>query len=370
MKLFISTLKIQYRQADLETRVLMTSLLSGMFICFTSAILNYAIHLDNWAILTPLLMGLAYTYFIHEVVLKNRYKFAAYGSLIMLTTILFPIMWFSNAGIKGSIPFFYVFMIFLTAVVLNNYAYRWIVFLQLSVLSGLIYIDYNYSSIILPYASPETHLIDMTVSLFIIIGFIYGLLRYIMREYHQSIVELKEAHTELEVINRYLKHSSITDELTTLHNRRYIMELLSKGLEGTTVTPSTLIMIDIDYFKSINDEFGHSTGDLVLKTISDLFKEHLPPGGHLGRIGGEEFLIFIESLTEDACIEIAEGLRTAVENYDFGIKDLSVTISAGIYTPTQQDTVETTLKHVDTALYAAKNAGRNQTSTYKTPYSS
>ncbi len=370
MKLFISTLKKQYRQANLETRVLITSMVSGLFLCFFSTILNYVIGLGNLATLTPFVMGLGYTYFIREVVMKDRYEFAAYGSLIMLTLFIFPTIWMSNAGIRGSIPFYYVFMIFLSAVVLNNLKYKWIFLLQLGVLGVLIFIDNAMPLMIAPYSSATAQMIDMTLSLFIIIGLVYVLLRYIMKEYHQTIVELQEAHTELEVINRYLKHSSVTDELTALHNRRYIMEQLSKGLEGSTFTPSTLIMIDIDHFKSINDKFGHNTGDLVLKTISDLFKENLSIGSHLARIGGEEFLIYMEGLTESACIEIAEGLRTAVEKYDFGIKGLSVTISAGIYTPTNQDTVETSLKHVDTALYTAKNEGRNQISIYKTSYSS
>jgi diguanylate cyclase (GGDEF)-like protein len=341
---------------------------SGLFLCLFATFLNIAIHLNNIAIIATIVMGLGYMFFIYKAVIKDQYKVAAYGSILMTTLIIFPTLWFNNNGITGSIPYYYIFMVFLSAVVLHRLSFKWILLVQLSVISVLALTELHRPQLVVPYTSAQNQFIDLIFTIVAIITVLFLMVQYIMKEYHSSIAELKRVQAELELINQSLQHSSITDELTNLYNRRYMMERL-EDLVGHHHEEAALIMIDIDYFKSINDEYGHPVGDQVLKTVGNLLKNELPPSGEIARIGGEEFLIV---LTDDAAQNhkhLAQEMRKGVQTIVWDIPQLSITISCGTYRMTEHDTRESALKHVDLALYNSKKSGRNTVSTYKTPYS-
>lgn len=361
MRLILKNLREHFNSSNLESKILVVSMLSGMLICFASSIINFAIGMEFLTKIIPIIMGIFYIFFIYDVVIRKNFKFSAYGSLLLLTIFVFPTLWITGGGLTGSIPYFYIFMIFLTAVVLNRLPYKIIIFIQIAVVLILIYIEFKNPKLIVPYMSHSSQIIDMGYSLVIIIVLVFLLIRYIMKKYNESILELKTTQAQLEKTNEILHHSSITDPLTALHNRRYIKDKLIQIIEGNEYYSSSVIMIDIDYFKSINDGFGHDIGDLVLKKISVLFRNNTPNESHIARIGGEEFLIVIENTDLQTSIDIAENI---VESYDWNIDTLSVTISAGICTFTKDDSLENIFRRADQALYNSKNTGRNKVSFY------
>lgn len=357
-------MKHTFTQLNLESRILIISMLTGTLICFASAVGNFFLGLGVVAILIPFSMGALYIYFLHNILIKNNYAFAAYGSLLMLTCLVFPLLWLVHEGLFGSIPYFYVFMIFLTAVVLNKLRYKEMIGLQISVVFFLILIERQYPHLIIKYDSELVKTIDVGSSLIVVILLVFFMMVYIMKVYHQNIVQLESIRDELTQANASLHIHSITDELTSLYNRRFIMNRLSEICELDDTLNTSVIMLDIDHFKNINDTFGHSTGDDVLRRISSLLKTIIKCDHHVSRLGGEEFLIIVKSDSHHIPFKIAEEIRQAIESLNWKNSKLTVTISAGVYTLNNDNDIESILHCVDSALYLAKNSGRNKTCSY------
>jgi diguanylate cyclase (GGDEF)-like protein len=125
--------------------------------------------------------------------------------------------------------------------------------------------------------------------------------------------------------------------------------------------PYSLIMVDVDHFKLVNDRYGHHIGDVVLQRVAELFKEAVRDhhGAIAGRWGGEEFFLVLPEIGSDDAMELAEGLRKNVERQDF-TEVGKVTISLGVITPPEGMDPRSIFSDVDDALYKAKEGGRNR----------
>ena len=173
--------------------------------------------------------------------------------------------------------------------------------------------------------------------------------------------------TERKRLEDKLLHLATTDELTGLHNRRYFLQLAEQNLNRSRRynEPFTLLMCDIDFFKHINDTFGHATGDMVLQRVSQTIKDSLRDSDIAGRIGGEEFaIVLVQTPIDTNGYEVAERLRLAIESTVIVLDDgqeVPLTISIGAVEPIYpHDTLPTLLQRADQLLYKAKRNGRNQ----------
>ena len=165
--------------------------------------------------------------------------------------------------------------------------------------------------------------------------------------------------TILNRINTYhnIKHTASTDALTGMNNRTYFETLINKQINNSRNEnqPTTLIMFDIDNFKTYNDTKGHAAGDTILKELGKLITAQTPKQYTSCRYGGEEFMIFLPQTKNDCAIEYAENLRTTIQ------KNLYITISIGIATCLNSTADSQTLtQEADNALYKAKNTGKNK----------
>ncbi|MDO9529436.1 MAG: diguanylate cyclase [Syntrophales bacterium] len=186
-------------------------------------------------------------------------------------------------------------------------------------------------------------------------------------EVGQRIVDLERALNES---NRKLHQMAVTDSLTGIFNRRAILERLGDELSraGREKIPLCLIMLDIDHFKRVNDEYGHIVGDNVLVEVVNRVKSQLRSYDIMGRYGGEEFLLGVPGANPEAGRKIAEKLRTCICERPFEIDDkrLNVSISLGVTSivPSRDgntnDFIEVMIKTADDALYKAKETGRNR----------
>lgn len=163
-----------------------------------------------------------------------------------------------------------------------------------------------------------------------------------------------------------VKHLAITDALTGINNRRYFLELSEKEFANAKKykKPLCAAMIDVDYFKRINDTYGHGIGDMILKGIVQVLKEKARSEDIIGRYGGEEFFITFIGLNLEEAYDICESIRTAVENKKFIINNevLKVTISIGLKELKEDyKDIKELLEEADKALYNAKESGRNKT---------
>lgn len=178
--------------------------------------------------------------------------------------------------------------------------------------------------------------------------------------------DLAERERDLAEANNRLLAASRTDPLTGLNNRRFLEERLQEMWNHSQRLhePLSLVMCDIDHFKSVNDKHGHQAGDMVLKQFSDLLQDAAREIDHVGRYGGEEFLLILPGTVLDAAVTFAERVRHDVEQHTFTYEGgtLRRTMSCGVAAwphprITHQDTL---IKAADDALYVAKETGRNR----------
>jgi len=166
--------------------------------------------------------------------------------------------------------------------------------------------------------------------------------------------QIKKQHEELSRL-------AAIDPLTNINNRRVFVERIreSVAMRKRHHEINSLITIDIDFFKKVNDTFGHAKGDEVLVNLANLLRARLREGDSAFRIGGEEFAVLLQSTNATDAMNLAEELRAQVENYAL-LAEYPLTISLGVAECTENDSEATWLKRTDAALYQAKNTGRNR----------
>ena len=182
--------------------------------------------------------------------------------------------------------------------------------------------------------------------------------------------ELGKLATTFNSMADKLEEIATRDSLTGLLNKKEILRILEAELIRAKRHASTLsvMMLDLDYFKTINDTYGHQAGDHVLATAASLIEKHVREIDYVGRYGGEEILIVLPATGETESVEIAERIRIGLANTAIAVsesKQINLTVSIGIAVyPTDGEEQRSLLVNADQALYQAKGAGRNQVVRY------
>lgn len=184
----------------------------------------------------------------------------------------------------------------------------------------------------------------------------------------QKIVQLERQIVQLQEL-------LITDELTKILNRKGLMEILKPWSREVcyqlanpdrrktlVVRALSLVFIDIDHFKKVNDTYGHQAGDLVLKTVAKTLKDNIREIDILGRYGGEEIILGLIGANTDDARKISEHLRVKIADSPIRFRDQIIRVSAsfGVATLSADLDLESLIKRADDALYSAKNSGRNK----------
>ncbi len=200
----------------------------------------------------------------------------------------------------------------------------------------------------------------MLACILLIISVIGGQISALRQKLHVNKAELARS---LE----HIREIAIRDDLTGLFNRRYLMERVEfeKNRANRDTRPFCLALVDIDHFKQVNDRHGHQTGDLVLRGVAGLLASSLRSTEFCGRYGGEEFVIVLTGTDMVGGLQAVERLRSAVAELRFGepAQGLMITASFGLAEYRLGESVENTIGRADTALYRAKDAGRNRVET-------
>ena len=186
----------------------------------------------------------------------------------------------------------------------------------------------------------------------------------ILRKARQQLLDNRRLASSLEVF----KTKSRYDGLTQIFNRTTFMEILQEKLaiirkktdSGKIINdPPSLLMLDIDNFKKVNDTYGHMCGDLVLKNVGKLLQDITRKSDVVARYGGEEFVVLITRGTPEQAQKIAEKIRYTIETTEFSCVP-SLSISIGCTTHLKDESFEDLIKRADAALYDAKNSGKNK----------
>lgn len=192
------------------------------------------------------------------------------------------------------------------------------------------------------------------------------------QEKDAALVKLQQLHLEIEAkqaelmrINRHLLEISNTDKLTGIPNKRFLQEKLEEFSQRFEIEGKcfSFCLIDIDFFKKVNDTFGHPIGDIVLQKLAALIVKSTRSQHIVARYGGEEFAIILPDTGIVESLQIAESLNIAVEDAEWKETD-GLTISIGVATYSEGDNIEVIVEAADQALYASKQNGRNRATHY------
>ncbi|HQN64226.1 MAG TPA: GGDEF domain-containing protein [Methylophilus sp.] len=245
---------------------------------------------------------------------------------------------------------------------------RWVVGIMLSVVAAhTLMQDSGYSN--LDIITGVVH----TLVLLVIMEFYEKLIRQqhtqlersnlkLEEEVRQRTLELQEANRTLELEKEHLRHLTFHDHLTGLFNRQKIEEAFEyeKSQFDRYREPFSLVLIDVDHFKKINDHLGHESGDDTLKEIADILGRYTRVSDAAARWGGDEFIIIATKTDSQKVGVLAESIRSHIESAQLRAHDDNiVTVCIGTATITPDDNLKTILRRADNALYEAKRSGRN-----------
>jgi diguanylate cyclase (GGDEF)-like protein len=182
-----------------------------------------------------------------------------------------------------------------------------------------------------------------------------------MRQIQLYSSELEHQKSELALANARLESLATTDGLTGLKNHRAFQDFLEHHfqLARRHNTELSLLLIDVDHFKTFNDTFGHPAGDQVLKEVALVLEEMARATDLVGRYGGEEFVLVLPKTDADGALKIAERIREATEKRNWSLRKITVSIGAATYNPQMHIRTEL-IEQADQALYASKQGGRNR----------
>lgn len=193
----------------------------------------------------------------------------------------------------------------------------------------------------------------------------YDELGQIARSINIFINKLHKNHEELTMAKKELDELYIMDRLTGVYNRIKIDEIIEAALKKQKKYKEifSVILLDIDHFKHVNDTHGHLMGDTVLKDFASILKESVRETDFVGRWGGEEFIIVCPKTDKEGAVRLAQNLRAKIENSLFATQDKK-TASFGVAECQEKDDISSIIDNADKALYRAKKSGRNQVVCY------
>jgi len=326
-------------------------LLVSAVIYVVSVFFNYSLGISDpfniylQMILVPTIIWIWYQSRWQNKFYKMAIVFAYFTSMITL-----PSNWLGNGGSYG--PTYLMGMaslIYLSVLLRDTTLYRRIgQILILLVPIPLVYVENQYPDLIFFYPSDDLRQIDLTVS-FILAGFIV----IVIMENHFNRFRLERKKAEY--LTEQLRFLSEQDPLTSLYNRRGLDRYFDERIHSSPLL--TMVILDLDHFKNLNDQWGHSYGDEVLCALSRLLKDRaIKDKGRAVRLGGEEFVLLLP-VSRDRALTATKKVASRFSDMDFSHG--SVTFSAGIAQAEPNETQSRLLKRADDLLYQAKQSGRN-----------
>ncbi|KZN14974.1 GGDEF domain-containing protein [Marinomonas sp. TW1] len=323
-------------------RVLIINLFASVGILFTFP-LGIASFFQGKLLLGVVLISIAFLYAANHLYLRRTHHHAMSGNFVIYPLYALMLYLIYTGGVNGT-GHVWLFCVPAVALFLHGLKKGLIelgIFTLL--LTALMFYTDNHFSQFGYHSSLKSRILFA----FAVVVFLSGIYEFSMSRFND---ELKRTSAKLKLV-------AYTDMLTNLLNRRGIYQKLEKRQQAH------LLLADVDFFKRVNDEYGHDAGDYALEKIAQIMASGLPKGALSSRWGGEEFLLAVFDCSSHDAYEVAESIRNLVADYEFNYLDQSfrVTLSFGVATMNETVSLREAITLADSHLYNAKRAGRNQT---------
>lgn len=281
--------------------------------------------------------------------------------LVFVSFIYIPFLFFQTAGYEGTAGLFSLLATLLLTIVFNGKTRIILVISNLFLWITVCTLQYKYPRIVIIHESEQAVFFDYVVALVLTITGIAILGAFIKNTFEEEQVRIHNLLKNEERANKKLENLTNRDPLTDTYNRRFLVYYLENELK--TEENLCIIMLDIDYFKQINDTWGHGFGDEVLIRFSSTVQGNLRKNDILARTGGEEFVVALNGMTLPKAEEIAERIRKSVSEITFH-NGAHITVSIGLVQAQIGEEIDLVLNRADKCLYEAKTTGRDRVVSY------
>lgn len=285
----------------------------------------------------------------------KRFVFFCLSQQLLILLLPFLLMWSLGGFANGSVVMIWAIFAPLAALFFTDLkaASRWMLaFLGMLVFSAAFDQTFAAHARPMPAGINTLYFLMNTGCGFILVGI---MLHYFVKDRESAYKKLQQSET-------HIRELMLTDPLTGAANRRHLDERLSMELarQARYDQPLSVIMADIDWFKRVNDLYGHAMGDAVLKTFASQLKDSLRNSDFMARYGGEEFVLLLPNTGIEEAVFLAERLREATKCIRFDNSDLSLTASFGVTIACPGESMPEVLARADKAMYLSKSNGRDR----------
>ncbi len=318
-------------------------------------IMSLIIHLPLNA--TIVCVALAVSLLIMFLISTKTHKEVLVGqvSLIIMNFIFFPAIFIVTGGIYGGAVSFFVLGVVFSYLLFTGKICWTVITIETLFYCFIIFASYKWDTHTYIY-DDVAYTYFLSATNVIITALAIGLLvRVLISQYRKEKDKIENAVQELEFL-------STKDPLTGVYNRRYMLDFLEKNIKRSNDYGALLsvVIFDIDYFKSLNDDFGHLVGDEILKNLCEVFSSQIRSSDIMSRYGGEEFVAVFPNTNADTAYKRAEQIREKVEESTLSKSvNRPITISGGVAQYIKGMTIEELIDAADKNLYFAKSSGRN-----------
>ncbi|MDL2253878.1 GGDEF domain-containing protein [Ruminococcaceae bacterium OttesenSCG-928-I18] len=343
------------RNLPFNYRIYMIFFFECLLISVVSATTNTLLHKGTFGIIFQ--WGFIF-FCVLVLFIPIQTRMAIVKPLLLFVSFLYiPFLFFQTAGYEGTAGLFALLAVFLIAIVFSGKTRVCLVASNLVLLAIACILQYKYPHIVVPHESEQANFLDYMVALLLAVSGIAILGAYIKNTFEEEQTRIRNLLKKEERANKKLENLTNRDPLTNTYNRRFLIRFLEseRGKEERLC----VMMMDIDYFKHVNDTWGHGFGDEVLVRFASTVQGNLRKDDILARTGGEEFVVTLKDITLSKAEEIAERIRQSVSEIAFS-NGAQITVSIGLVQAGADEEIDLILNRADKCLYEAKTAGRNR----------
>jgi diguanylate cyclase (GGDEF)-like protein len=356
---FIKTYIEKYRDMELQDKLSIVFISTGILLSGIGYIYSLVFSHDLWMSL-PHLFVVLYSIFV-AYYFRNDLSKVTVKTLYMIGYLYMPYTYFTNGGISGGAHLYFILIVLYYTFYFDGKD----LVIRSSALAlfyvVIIWISFINPQLVIPYTNDLSKHVDTIIAMASVSAFVSFSSYEAFSDYKKEKRHVYELVETLKEKNKELEKLSYFDSLTNIYNRRYFMKLLEDRFNKAISCSESrcLFMIDIDFFKNVNDTYGHIYGDEVIRNTAQIIEACLGKNDILGRYGGEEFVVYTSCEESEYGFEMAEKIRDRVEKTQYSHGE-NLTVSIGVSSFKKEDTVESVFYRADNLLYRAKSNGRNR----------